>query len=154
MKKYSKVIFICNGNTCRGPMAATILNNLKGENELQVVSRGMVVLFPEPYNPKAIAVAASNGMLMPNNSATQISSEDFGRDVLVLTMSERQKNKLYSRFKNAINVYTIMEYADIERDEVKDPYGGGLEEYAACFNELKQIIEEIAKILFKEEEEK
>lgn len=153
MKKYAKVLFVCNGNTCRSPMAATVLNYLKGDRELAVGSRGMVVLFPEPYNPKAIGVAAARGMIMPNNSAKEISEEDFGKDVLVLTMSEKQKNRLYSQFKKAINVYTMMEYAGVERDEVKDPYGGDMQAYARCFDEIQELVEKVAEVLFKEDNE-
>lgn len=56
MNTFDKVIFVCNGNTCRSPMAATVMANLK--QDIISESRGMVVLFPEPYNPKAVAVAA------------------------------------------------------------------------------------------------
>ena len=55
MNTFDKVIFVCNGNTCRSPMAATVMANLK--QDIISESRGMVVLFPEPYNPKAVAVA-------------------------------------------------------------------------------------------------
>lgn len=151
MKTYSKVIFVCDGNTCRSPMAATILNHLKDGRELLVSSRGMVVLFAEPYNPKAVAVAAARGMIMPNNPACQIKEEDFGNDVLVLAMSEKQKNKLYARFKQAINVYTLMEYAGEGEDEIQDPYGGGMEAYFQCFEEIRGLVEKAAQVLFKEE---
>lgn len=151
MKTYSKVIFVCDGNTCRSPMAATILNYAKGGRELLVGSRGMVVLFAEPYNPKAIAVAAAHGMIMPNNSACQIKEEDFGNDVLVLTMSEKQKNKIYARFTQAINVYTLMEYAGVDKGEIQDPYGGDMETYSRCFEEIRELVERAAQILFKEE---
>ena len=57
MNRFNKVIFICMGNTCRSPMAATIMTKLMPD--IRVESRGMVVLFPEPYNPKAVAVAAA-----------------------------------------------------------------------------------------------
>ena len=70
MNTFDKVIFVCNGNTCRSPMAATVMANLK--QDIISESRGMVVLFPEPYNPKAVAVAAKHNMIIPNNSATPI----------------------------------------------------------------------------------
>ena len=64
MKKYNKVIFVCNGNTCRSPMAATIFSSVKNDDKLLVASRGMVVLFDEPYNPKAVAVCAAHDMIL------------------------------------------------------------------------------------------
>ena len=69
MNRFNKVIFICMGNTCRSPMAATIMTKLMPD--IRVESRGMVVLFPEPYNPKAVAVAARHDMIMPSNVSVQ-----------------------------------------------------------------------------------
>lgn len=52
MNTINKIIFVCNGNTCRSPMAATIMGTFLQDTDILVQSRGMVVLFPEPYNPK------------------------------------------------------------------------------------------------------
>ena len=84
MNRFNKVIFVCMGNTCRSPMAATIMSNLMPD--MRCESRGVVVLFPEPYNPKAVAVASRHGMIMPSNVSVQIANEDFSIDTLVLTM--------------------------------------------------------------------
>lgn len=107
MNTFDKVIFVCNGNTCRSPMAATVMANLK--QDIISESRGMVVLFPEPYNPKAVAVAAKHNMIIPNNSAKQLLNEDFGNDTLVLAMNSHMKQKIYDEYSEAINVYTLSE---------------------------------------------
>ena len=152
MKKYSKIIFVCLGNTCRSPIAATILNGLKGDREILVSSRGMVVLFPEPYNPKAVAVSSSHGMIMPSNSARELEEADFGNDTLVLTMTADIKQKIYAEFENPINVYTLQEYAGVEETEaVMDPYGKGIDEYSRCFEQLYVLVSKVAKNLFEEE---
>ena len=109
MNRFNKVIFVCMGNTCRSPMAATIMSNLMPE--MRSESRGMVVLFPEPYNPKAVAVASRHGMIMPSNVSAQISNDDFSVDTLVLTMNLSMKQKMYDTFDKAINVFTLGELA-------------------------------------------
>ena len=122
-------------------MAATIFSSVKNDDKLLVASRGMVVLFDEPYNPKAVAVCAAHDMIMPNNPATQISADDFGNDTLVLTMSDAQKNKIYAEFDNAINVYTLAEYAGRPEDyEVMVPCGKGIDEYKKCFDGLYELV--------------
>lgn len=154
MKKYNKIIFVCVGNTCRSPIAATIMNSIKGDRDILVSSRGMVVLFPEPYNPKAVAVVSSHGMIMPSKSARQLEKDDFDNDTLVLTMSEDQKQKIYAEFENAINVYTLQEYAGFDESAgVKDPYGKGIEEYSKCYEQLSALVTKAADILFEEENE-
>lgn len=156
MRTYKKIIFVCMGNTCRSPMAATVMTDeLKGEG-IVVDSRGMVVLFPEPYNPKAVAVAAGYGYVMPSNNARQLENEDFSNDTLVLVMSSQMKQKIYNLYDKAINVYTVCEFAGEPEYEVEDPYGRGIEQYDRCFRELKELVEKAAgKIIeYKISEEK
>ena len=121
-------------------MAATIMqHNLMGM-DISVESRGMVVLFPEPYNPKAVAVAASYGMIMPSNNARQIDNNDFGKNTLVLVMDSSMKTKLYNNYDKAINVYTINEFIGCDNVEVSDPSGKGIEEYHRCFETLLELV--------------
>ena len=61
MVRYKKVIFVDTSDNCRAPMAELILKRKFLTNPLEIQSRGLVVLFPEPLNPKAEAVLAANG---------------------------------------------------------------------------------------------
>lgn len=150
MSTYNRVIFVCSENTSRSPMAASILANMKPK--LKVESRGMVVLFPEPYNPKAVAVAAKNNIIIPNNSSEEISSADFGNDTLVLTMNAAMKQKIYDIFEEAINVYTLSEYAGEPDKEIINPYGKGIEEYNECFKQIYELVSRVAVDLIDEDE--
>lgn len=145
MNRFNKVIFVCMGNTCRSPMAATIMSNLMPEMGSE--SRGMVVLFPEPYNPKAVAVASRHGMIMPSNVSAQISNDDFSVDTLVLTMNLSMKQKMYDTFDKAINVFTLGELAGEGDVEVPDPYGKGLEEYNRCFEQLYSLVAKVVDVI-------
>ena len=55
MKKYDRLIFVSNSDTCRGPMAEAILKSKFLLSELEVESRGLVVLFPAPGSCKKIS---------------------------------------------------------------------------------------------------
>ncbi len=151
MSNINKVIFVCVGNTCRSPMAATIMSTFLQGTDILVQSRGMVVLFPEPYNPKAVAVASKHGMIMVNDSAKQIENEDFDNNTLVLVMNNNMKKKLYDKYDRAINVYTLSEYAGEGDVEVLDPYGKGMEEYNRCFEQLYILLEKAARNIIGED---
>lgn len=144
---YNKIIFVCVGNTCRSPMAATIM--LHFLPEFRIESRGMVVLFPEPYNPKAVAVAARHNMIMPSNTACQLDNSDFSKETLVLVMNASMKQKIYDTYNEAINVYTLSEYAGVGDYEVADPYGRGVDEYNKCFEELYGLVEKAVQVVKK-----
>lgn len=105
------------------------------------------MLFPEPYNPKAVAVAARHDMIMPSNVSVQVVNDDFGIDTLVLTMNSSMKQKIYDTFNKAINVFTLSELAGEGDVEVPDPYGKGVEEYNKCFEQLYSYVEKVVKVI-------
>ena len=122
MAVYQKVIFVCRDNLCQSPVAEMILKCIKRDEWLDVESRGMVVLFPEPYSLKAHNLLRNNGIFMENGTSKQLVQADFSRTTLILTMDREQKQKIISEYNNTENVYSIMEFAGGSGD-IFDPYG-------------------------------
>lgn len=65
--------------------------------------------------------------------------DDFGDDILVLVMTDLLKKKVYDEFENAVNVYSIREFAG-EAIDVEAAYGGELTEYGSQFKYLEKLI--------------
>lgn len=139
MTKYGKLIFVCTGNTCRSPMAEAIYRNLDKESDINVFSRGLVVLFGEPINPKAEVVLKKHDLEIHNHISKGLKESEIDDNTLILTMTEAHKRKVRDAFPNAKNVYTIKEYAG-ESGDVVDPYGGSLVEYEECYIELARLV--------------
>ncbi len=99
MKRYDRLIFVSNSDTAVGPMAEAILQSKFLLEELEITSKGMVVLFPEPINPKAEAILVSNGLTMKDHMSDPIVKEDFDDRTLFLTMSEAMRQKVLSEFE-------------------------------------------------------
>lgn len=140
--RYNKIIFVSQDDTYRSPVAATILKRKIKNKDVVVESRGMVVLFPEPANAKGVEVAKNNGLNLLRHTATQISADDFGVDVLVLVMTERIKKKIYDTYVNAVNVYSIKEFVGGSGD-VEVPYGKSVEEYNDHFLKMDSLIDDV-----------
>ena len=137
--KYDRLIFVCTENTSRSPMAEAIYRSMTTEERIPAISRGLVVLFPEPLNPKADMVLANHNLQIKEGLSRQLSAEDITDDSLVLTMTLKQKNDVMADYDHNGQVYTLKEFCGEEGD-VTDPYGGTLVDYEACYNELARLI--------------
>ena len=116
MKKYDKLIFVSGSDTSTSPMAEAILQSKYLLEDILVDSKGLVVLFPEPINPKAEAVLVSNGLSMKDHTSEPLSQEDFDERTLILTMDYAQKEKILTDYDNVKNVYTVGVYQEKRRD--------------------------------------
>ena len=152
LQKYRRVLFVSSGDTCRGPMAAELLRQQNLQQEYQVDSRGMVVLFPEPANQKAEAIMRSQQMTLAKHVSTQFTEADLDDDTLVLTFEEAQKWKIVSDYEKVKNVYTLGEYIDDDRS-VFSAHGQPLVVYGENFELLRDLINKLARKLNEEAKE-
>jgi len=116
--------------------------------DIEVLARGLVVLFPEPINQKAEAVMISNGLSTEGYISTPLREDDITEDTLILTMESVQKRKVLETFKmvNPQNVHVLTEFVGDEL-EVVNPYGGSLQLYGLCYETLVTTVRKLANIL-------
>lgn len=145
MGKFQKLIFVCTGNTCRSPMAEAIFRNLEKVGDRKAVSRGLVVLFSEPLNPKAEIVLKKHDLELNGHVSRGLKAADIDNHTIILTMTAGQKKKVIELYPEAKDVYTIKEFAG-EIGDVVDPYGGTLMDYEECYIELGRLVK---KTLYK-----
>lgn len=150
MKKYDRLIFVSNSDTCRGPMAEAILKSKFLLSELEVESRGLVVLFPEPVNQKAEAILANHGLTMKDHTAKMLEQEDFDERTLILVMEDALKQRIFQEHENVQNTWQLSEYIKEETD-VTEPVGGSLADYGACYELLDCMISSLVVVLNEEE---
>ena len=86
MEICKRIIFVGQSGSCREPMAAGILKEFTLKYPVEVLARGLVVLFPEPMNQKAEAVLISNGIETEGFVSQQLQEEDITEETLILTM--------------------------------------------------------------------
>lgn len=151
MAIFNNIIFVCVDNTCQSPVAAAIMKKICRIPDMKIRSRGLICLFPEPYNPKATALLRSNGIVLENGVSKALEEEDFSSDTLVLAMDEDLKGKILSRFPEAQNVRTIIEFAGGD-GHIADPYGEDMEGYVKFFESINKWIEIIENKLYTMEE--
>ena len=70
--EYKRIIFVAQTGTSREAMAAGILADCTLPYPVEVLSRGLVVQFPEPMNQKSEAVLISNGIEVEGFASVQL----------------------------------------------------------------------------------
>lgn len=152
MKRYSKIIFVCESGTSRAPMAEAIMKEYTIKYPVEIESRGLVVLFPEPMNQKAEAVLISNGINMPKKMSHPLESSDLSPDNLILAMEAGQKEKILEEYEEAsdANVEVLTELVGDEL-EILNPYGGTLQAYGLCYETLNNTVQKLVNLINKGE---
>lgn len=129
------ILFICTGNTCRSPMAAALFNKIATEKELDVriESAGLFAEEGAPASAEAIVVMKEYDIDLLGHHAQSINTELLEKSDIILTMTAAHK-MLLEQYAGG-KVFTVSEYADLD-DDIEDPYGGDVEEYKECADEL------------------
>jgi len=137
---YSKIIVVCTGNTCRSPMAEGLLKHYLPD-EIQVISRGLMVFQRDEANPFAVRTMKEKGIDISKHRSHPFNDEEINSKTLILTMTKRHKSVIL-QYGIKGHLYTIKEFIG-QTGDVEDPYGGTMDVYRACANELEEIVVEI-----------
>lgn len=141
--EYGKIIFVCKENVSLSPMAEWVMKSILMDKSKKIISRGLVVLFPEPRNRKVSDVLARHGVPCEEQVSTEFQPEEVDEETLVVAMNFTEKVKLIEDYALlGERVYTLKELADEEGD-ITDPYGGDEEVYDAFFLEIRELLYKI-----------
>ena len=134
-------------------MAAALLRECSLKRELDIISRGLVVLFPEPLNQKASAVLISNGINMEDYMSEQLVAEDVDGHTLVLVMEEKYIPQVLAIIgEDKLPQVQVLTTLVGEELEIMDPYGAPLPSYGLCYEALSKTIKKLAVWLNEQEE--
>jgi protein-tyrosine-phosphatase len=154
---YRSILFICDANTCRSPMAEAMLKkmlaDLEGKTrEIKVKSAGIA---PHARDDSAITwdvewLLKEEGIRVENFRSKDLKrhGELLEEADLVLTMGQEQKTRLYQLPQaDGKAVYTLREFVG-EAGDIADPFGEGDAAYAHCRDEIKLCLQKlVTKIL-------
>ena len=143
---FKKIILVGETNLTRSILAEAILKQIfqkKNITDVEVISRGLIVLFSEPISPKESAVLYENGCEEVTKRSSELTQEDIDRADLILTMNKSEIDHIREHFEINTTCMFLGTFIDME-EEIPDVTEDSKEAYQACFELMKQAMEAAA----------
>ena len=131
-----RILFVCTGNICRSPTAEGVFRDLVSEaglaDRIATDSAG-----PLRYHmgtapdPRAVEAAARRGVDIGDLRARHFDVDDFASFDYILAMDSGHVRELSAicpeRYRDRVRLF--LNFADLDVDEVPDPFGGDAEDF-------------------------
>jgi protein-tyrosine phosphatase len=127
-------------------MAAGLLSERLAQDGLEghyeVSSAGVWAVDDRPASEHSVSVMAERGIDISEHIAHTINAADVGEADLILVMSREHAQMIKSTWPQYDwKVYRLSEMTG-KRKDIRDPYGGPIEEYRVCADTISRYIDE------------
>ena len=148
------ILIVCTANICRSPMAAALLQHfLGGQNEplksLPVVSAGIAARQGDPISDNAAVAMKRVGLDVSRHASQPVTQQLLDGALAVFCMTESHRAMIQLQFERVPkHLYLFREFLPPPVDpEVNDPYGGPLNVYETCRDNLVEAVPSVVNFL-------
>lgn len=141
-----RVLFVCQGNVCRSPMAEAVLKakipqRLAGD--LEVLSAGLNTFTGLSASVEAELATRMKGYDLSDHRSQQASEAIIETSDLILCMEPSQTRYLHEKYPHLVSrIHTFRAFCSSENEPIIDPYKQDVQIYIKT---LGKIIAEINK---------
>jgi len=141
--KKKDILFVCTGNTCRSPMAESILKKMwsEKESEIKIHSAGTAALTGDRPTPLAIKMTREKGVCINLHRSTHLAKKLIKEADLILVMEAGHKKEVLNISPlTEGKVFLLKDFALGLKEEILDPMGNSEERYQKCIREIEESI--------------
>lgn len=137
------IAIVCTGNTCRSPMAETLLRDLLQkrfgrEDVARVVSAGVAAGRGSGASPQAVEVMGQLGLDLTGHSSQPLDDSLVSMADLVLTMTRRHRDAILAAWPNRSDrVFTLRR----DGGDITDPVGMPVDVYQQCATQMRDELD-------------
>jgi protein-tyrosine phosphatase len=138
------VVLVCTGNTCRSPMAETLMRELVRkhfgrEDVVRVLSAGVAASVGNSASPQAIEVMGQRKLDLTGHASQPLGEEIMNVADLVLTMTRAHRDAILAAWPDMHD-----RVSTLRRDggDISDPIGMPVESYRQCADQMEEQLEQ------------
>ena len=148
-----RVLMVCLGNICRSPLAEGILSSKTSSDTIFVDSAGTAGYHVgNPPDPRSVEVAASHGIDISRQHCRRFSQTDFDEFDYIFAMDRENLLHLHGLARSEADlekVSLLLQAAEMEEEEVPDPYYGGEDGFLHVYRMIDQATDRLLESFFK-----
>ncbi len=136
------ILFVCQGNTCRSPMAEAIFNDRFAEQRVRASSAGLSVIAGQVMAEQAVEALTEWGIEAAARPSRQIRARAVGNADLIVAMTESQKASLKHLFPQAeARIFSMSDF--LGGHDIGDPFGQAIHAYRRVRDQLGAAMQQI-----------
>ncbi len=138
-----RVLFVCTGNTCRSPMAQGLMNQYahKMGLDIQATSAGIAVNEGMLISANAMDAMNEEGIDMSYHRARQLTANDISNANAIFCMTDAHVATVAAIYPQAMDKLYVLGRG------IGDPFGGDLDMYCLCRDQIKAELPGVAQVL-------
>ena len=152
-----RVVFVCEGNTCRSPLAEAIARQMVAAADSCFSSAGLAAAAGDPAADAARATAAAMGLDLAGHRARPLAAVPWPEVLWVIAMTRSQAARLRAAGVGGAGVRIgVLGAPGVDLagglpspacEEVADPWGADLDTYRGTAEQIRRLLEAWTPIL-------